>query len=112
MKKKARIWVWWRGTISRITLEQNKPITMRFSGPTEEGWEYEEEVYELIGDIIHQSTQFGGGDCDGRIDHFQEMTAEVGHTYLQEYKNTVVELPIWERKRSHQRDWSAEAANY
>ena len=124
----ARFWVYWHdGSWVKLTLKPGQRIELHTGGQTDEGWSYTAYVYEHMGDRISREEHTASMDCDGRLDrHYadecslSELKSEpIGEYRWDEVQGNVfvpdpsgIRRPAWEKVRSSQRDYAAEAAGY
>lgn len=110
----ARFWIWWNGTWVKITLKPGcEPVRLFRGGRTDEGWTSETLQYEWMGENILMSYESDGCDCDGRLSrsgtsvcHLSQLKAR-----CDEYTDGL-NVPVWVKGESSQRDYTAERAGY
>ena len=118
-----RIWVYWNGTFSKITVrpqhDEDTPICLYTGSDTEEGWETRREFYWLdCYGTLRSEVVDDGVDCDGRLTHHWRGFVRglaVHMPYAEEdrvFQGKPVLLPAWEKISAGQRDYSAKAAGY
>ena len=108
---RARLWIHYRGSPARITVQPGKAVELAGYQSHEEGWSSWRDTYEVIGDTIERYSESDGTDCDGRLS--TEDTSVVNLDSLQVYGPVDGVLwPAWERLTASQRDYTAEAAGY
>lgn len=94
----TRLWIRWNHSDARITLTEDKPVTLYHSSPTDEGWHSEGCTYWLENGIVYADHYTDGRDCDGRLST--------------EYHTRRLTDGTWELLNRSQRDYTAEAAGY
>lgn len=123
--KSIRIWHYWNGTHTRLTLRPGKTITLYRCERHSEGWSSEEDQITLNNDgTVTMESVSDGRDCDGRltneatyimngllrVDVEQEWSAVMHKAGIKASWSVMV--PNWTNKSSSRRDEYAEAAGY
>jgi hypothetical protein len=116
-RKVARFWTWHLEGYVRLTVREGKELRWSTRGPTDEGWSSREEIWSLVQGNLWQHIYNDGVDCDGRLSTESAYMCPVDKlaAFLCEDKDlnpSQIRCPSWERRRSSQRDYSAEAAGY
>lgn len=106
----ARFWVYANGP-AKITLKPGQTLRHSRGGPTDEGYSYEEDSWEHLGNRIEHNWFVDGRDCDGRmtktgsrISMLEDLKAHAGLDDLS--------YPVWRIEDYYQRDFEAEKAGY
>ncbi len=123
--RNLRIWHYWNGCHTKLTLIPGKPINIHRYETTDEGYSFEQDNILLgeDGRVTMESVD-DGRDCDGRLtreSHYvmdgltrieveQEPTAVMQRAGIEASWSVMV--PNWMKARSTQRDEYAEAAGY
>lgn len=131
MTHTARFWTRVHGSPVRIALRDGDTVEHGESSLHEEGWSSEAVTWERVGDVVYQTTDTDGRDCDGRMSTHDVAQCHVskladyqpaqqpsrldaklrGLDLLENYPEGP-RVPMWERVTSRQRDYSAEAMDY
>lgn len=123
--KSLRIWHWWNGAFTRLTLRPGKTVNLYERQRTDEGWSSREESITLnVDGTVTMDTVSDGSDCDGRLtdessyvmDGLRHVDVEQERTAVMEKAGVVVSwavpVPNWCPISSRRRDEYAEAAGY
>lgn len=110
--RNARFWVCWRDGWVKLTLRPNQTLELHSGGPTDEGYSCTSEVYTHEGDCVRVEYSTWGRDCDGRHEWNCECVCPLDSLQADVVEGSAIRLPVWERERSGQRDYTAEAAGY
>lgn len=114
----VKIWVYHIGSgggdgMVRLKLRPGAaPLHVWSGGPDDEGWSSRGERWWVEDGVIHNDVATDGRDCDGRMSTHEEYhcPVELRHASFNEYTGYL--MPAWERGKSGQRDYSAEAMGY
>lgn len=104
----ARFWVWWNDGWVKLRLKPGEVIQLYESHDTDEGFSFQNEIYEHDDDYISCHVQSGGRDCDGPLEHHS-----VYECTLQELQPAADSVsPPWRKVKAWQRDAYAEQMGY
>jgi hypothetical protein len=113
-----RFWYWINGSPVKITIKLGETITIETGGSHEEGWSREVITFHVWNGCVLQDVYTDGQDCDGRISTsaslrcpFDQLQAVPGCEDAEKILGPSL-WPKWQRVKSGQRDYSAEAAGY
>ena len=116
MNKRVRFWVFYRDDYVRLTLTPSRPrLEAGYGGRCDEGWSRSYTAWELDGPVVLREWCEDGADCDGRHSSEGEDVCPIDQLAaheVPEWCGPAPRMPKWERRRSGQRDYSAEAAGY
>lgn len=113
MKKQARFWVDYKGSVVRLKMNRGATVAMAFGGATEEGYSWTAERYQFDGCKVVCEIATDARDCDGRMT--RNSTVACLYRNLDagwRDPDARVTFPGWETVDYNQRDHSAEAMNY
>jgi hypothetical protein len=116
--RNARFWMYVNRDFVKITLKPNQQLKWGFRKPTDEGYHAEYYIWEHQGNRLVEDLYTESRDCDGKgsshdVYEFDLFAAKVefGRVTNDEI-GPLLPRPDWQRVRSSQRDYSAEAMGY
>ena len=113
MKKQARFWIDYKGSVVRLKMNPEQIVDVVFGGATDEGYSWTAERYRFDGSKIVCETSTDARDCDGRMQRNSSAACLVRNLSAGWYDpEAKVTFPGWEQMDYSQRDHSAEAMNY
>ena len=130
MEKTYRFWIYHNGSNVRLSLKVGDTVTLTSGGPTDEGWDWQQDVYYIDQErgILICEHAYDGVDCDGRLsggsDHYAQLDELAVNlkpwiemrkpTPLQRHEldTRPVYYPIWQSIDTWRRDHQAEAAGF
>ena len=112
---KVRFWEFQNDDWVKLTLKPGQVLEHYHCERHEEGYSYEHVTWELSedGKTLFRESNSGGQDCDGRMSYSNECEASTNKdTWVDCYDFEGEVRPDWNRVKSGQRDYSAEAMGY
>jgi len=92
----------------KLKLRLNEPIAIRWGGPNEEGYSYEEEVYTLLSNgMVEVEASSMACDCDGPISSYWK-----GYAPVEDFIEADRRRIRWQESDYEVRDVYAEAMGY
>lgn len=91
-----RFWTYHREGIVRVTVTEDRPVTLLTGGRTDEGYGYTQDEYRLEDGVIVRDVSQWGRDCDGGYDTSTRSywRPEFGFVPCIEHSNgELIELP-------------------
>lgn len=125
--KNARFWTWINDGWVKLTLRPGESLQWFTWNTHNEGWSSECVEWSLEDDVVTRTTETDGSDCDGRlsrsyidecgIGELASVPAMIQCEFDEEWDGWKIDLsqpkrPDWQKVRSGQRDYAAEAAGY
>ena len=126
--KNARFWTWINDGWVKLTLRPGSTLWWSHYTSHDEGWSSETVEWFLGDDVVTRTTETDGSDCDGRLSRSYVDECGIGELasvpamkqceYSEEHWDgweidpTRPMRPDWQKVRSGQRDYAAEAAGY
>jgi hypothetical protein len=116
----VRIWIYHRGSIVKITVRPEKPVVVRQFEYTDEGYNADDDRYEIDGDSVVLNSYSRSRDCDGPFDSHRVYSWPIGGPTCpmigwDGHGNSYelgVDRPIWKAGQASQRDYFAESMGY
>ncbi len=127
----ARFWEYLNGGWVKLSLREGDTIAHHEGGAHEEGYSVTFLTYEYDGETVTREAHTDSRDCDGRTSETTIVECDVSKlatrapyvdpgfvpTMRAPYDETYqpclgAMFPTWERVKSRQRDYNAEAAGY
>ncbi len=116
--RNAKFWVYWNGDWVKLKLKPDQGVTARSFQWTDEGFSetIEEYYYNSERNVIESTTHNRARDCDGPIDYHSRYYCNVNELMYHEEGEDEFgwnpPRPKWEKTKSWQRDYYAEAMGY
>lgn len=115
-KMNARFWIFLHGDFVKLTLAPGQAFEHVVAGRTEEGFCYQHECWEHVGDAIERSFYCRERDCDGLFERGGDLVCALDELAARKPYGTddpAIRLPEWRDGIDvWQRDHAAEAAGY
>lgn len=116
----ARFWEFVNDGFVKLTLKPGQTLRHSQGGRHEEGWWSRSNTWTFDGAEVVNDMLDDGTDCDGRLSHRYTGACPVEKLYARiqtlpyapDMGNGAIGLPDWQKVRSGQRDYMAEAAGY
>ena len=96
-RTRVRLWVFWNGAFTRITILAGRPVVLSRYAATEEGFESNEDTYSLVdGQQVQRKAHRRARDCDGPLETFEYRIASISRLAALETSDPAVTAPDWQ----------------